>query len=147
MGYHEKFIKENPQYLAQNNFMDFISDDKGETYNLCHFWSNFEIANLNFWRGEAYRKYFDYLDQTGGFFYERWGDAPIHSIAAALFLPKDKIHYFDDVGYKHSVYTQCPLNPQFRYEHKYHIVIQIMILLLEVILAVRNILKKWVYKT
>ena len=31
------------------------------------FWSNFEIANLNFWRGEAYRKYFDYLDQTGGF--------------------------------------------------------------------------------
>ena len=76
---------------------DFISDDKGETYNLCHFWSNFEIANLNFWRGEAYRKYFDYLDQTGGFFYERWGDAPIHSIAAALFLPKDKIHYFDDV--------------------------------------------------
>ena len=146
MGYHEKFIKENPQYLAQNNFMDFISDDKGETYNLCHFWSNFEIANLNFWRGEAYRKYFDYLDQTGGFFYERWGDAPIHSIAAALFLPKDKIHYFDDVGYKHSVYTQCPLNPQFRYEHKCHL-IQIMILLLEVILAVRNILKKWVYKT
>ena len=48
MGYHEKFIKENPQYLAENNFMDFISDDKGETYNLCHFWSNFEIANLNF---------------------------------------------------------------------------------------------------
>lgn len=88
MGYHEKFIKENPQYLVENNFMDFISDDKGETYNLCHFWSNFEIANLNFWRGEAYRKYFDYLDQTGGFFYERWGDAPIHSIAAALFLPK-----------------------------------------------------------
>lgn len=69
----KKFIKENPQYLAENNFMDFISDDKGETYNLCHFWSNFEIANLNFWRGEAYRKYFDYLDQTGGFFYERWG--------------------------------------------------------------------------
>ena len=33
----KKFIKENPQYLAQNNFMDFISDDKGETYNLCHF--------------------------------------------------------------------------------------------------------------
>lgn len=36
------------------------------------------------------------------------------------FYQKDKIHYFDDVGYKHSVYTQCPLNPQFRYEHKCH---------------------------
>ncbi|EMG49876.1 Glycolipid 2-alpha-mannosyltransferase, partial [Candida maltosa Xu316] len=116
----KKFIKENPQYLAENNFMDFISDDKGETYNLCHFWSNFEIANLNFWRGEAYTKYFDYLDKTGGFFYERWGDAPIHSIAASLFLPKDKIHYFDDVGYRHGVYTQCSLNAQFRYDHKCH---------------------------
>ncbi|RCK54987.1 Glycolipid 2-alpha-mannosyltransferase 2 [Candida viswanathii] len=116
----KKFIKQNPQYLAEDNFMDFISDDKGKTYNLCHFWSNFEIANLNFWRGEAYTKYFDYLDQTGGFFYERWGDAPIHSIAAALFLPKNQIHYFEDVGYRHGVYTQCPLNAQFRYDHKCH---------------------------
>lgn len=25
---------------------------------------------MNFWRGEAYSKYFDYLDATGGFYYE-----------------------------------------------------------------------------
>ncbi|KAI5967341.1 KRE2 [Candida margitis] len=112
------FIEKNPQYVAKDNFLDFISDDGGKTYNLCHFWSNFEIANLNFWRSDAYRAYFDYLDSTGGFFYERWGDAPVHSIAAALFLPKSKIHYFEDVGYRHHVYGQCPLNPQFRYEHK-----------------------------
>ncbi|CAK9437811.1 uncharacterized protein LODBEIA_P21890 [Lodderomyces beijingensis] len=114
------FIKQNPQFLAANNFMDFISDDGGDTYNLCHFWSNFEIANLNFWRSEAYTKYFEHLDKTGGFFYERWGDAPIHSIAASLFLPKDKIHYFEDVGYRHQVYGQCPLNPEFRYKHRCH---------------------------
>ncbi|KAK6200469.1 glycolipid 2-alpha-mannosyltransferase [Scheffersomyces amazonensis] len=114
----KKFIKENPQYIAEDNFMDFISNDGGESYNLCHFWSNFEIANLNFWRSEAYRKYFEYLDSTGGFFYERWGDAPVHSIAVSLFLPKEKIHYFHDVGYNHGVYHQCPLNTQFRYDHK-----------------------------
>lgn len=114
----KEFIQKHPEHLAENNFMDFISNDKGETYNLCHFWSNFEVASLKFWRSQAYRDYFDYLDLTGGFFYERWGDAPVHSIAAALFLPKDKIHYFDDVGYNHGVYTQCPLNPQFRFEHK-----------------------------
>jgi hypothetical protein len=45
--------------------------------------------------------YFDYLDKAGGFFYERWGDAPVHSIAAALFLPFEKIHYFYDIGYRH----------------------------------------------
>ena len=33
-------------------------------------WSNFEIANMEFWRGEAYTKFFDYLDRTGGFYYE-----------------------------------------------------------------------------
>jgi alpha 1,2-mannosyltransferase len=112
------FIKLHPEYIAENNMMEFISDDKGETYNLCHFWSNFEIASLKFWRSPAYRDYFDYLDKQGGFFYERWGDAPIHSIAAALFLPKDKVHYFEDVGYRHGVYTQCPIEPDYRYKHK-----------------------------
>ena len=33
-------------------------------------WSNFEIANMEFWRGEAYTKFFDHLDKTGGFYYE-----------------------------------------------------------------------------
>ena len=70
-------------------------------YNLCHFWSNFEIGDLNFWRSEAYSKYFDFLDEKGGFFYERWGDAPVHSIAAALFLNTDEVHWFSDVGYMH----------------------------------------------
>ncbi|EGW32052.1 uncharacterized protein SPAPADRAFT_61146, partial [Spathaspora passalidarum NRRL Y-27907] len=76
----KNFIEQNPQYLAADNLLPFISNDNGNTYNLCHFWSNFEIANLNFWRGEAYSRYFEHLDKTGGFFYERWGDAPIHSI-------------------------------------------------------------------
>lgn len=33
-------------------------------------WSNFEIADMDFWRGEAYSKFFDHLDSTGGFYYE-----------------------------------------------------------------------------
>src|SRR5437868_12523750 len=79
-------------------------------YNLCHFWSNFEIADLNFWRGKAYQKYFEFLDKKGGFYYERWGDAPVHSIAAALLLPRDQIHFFGDVGYKHVPwYSTIPL--------------------------------------
>ena len=45
--------------------------------------------------------YFDHLDKAGGFYYERWGDAPVHSIGAALFARKDQIHFFDDIGYRH----------------------------------------------
>lgn len=114
--------------------MKFISDDGGETYNNCHcesspppphlaafadvhaVWSNFEIGDLDFWRGEAYSKFFDFLDEKGGFYYEvrrsacrqtgsmwltfaqRWGDAPVHSIGAALFAKKEQIHFFNDIG-------------------------------------------------
>ena len=39
---------------------------------------------------------------------QRWGDAPVHSIAAALFAGVDKIHFFREIGYEHSPYTHCP---------------------------------------
>ena len=123
-------------------------------------WSNFEIANMEFWRSEAYSKFFDHLESKGGFYYEvclclactaprsscplaprllrrhapsytatppsfilsipqapraaadtrpqRWGDAPVHSIAAGLLQSKDKLHFFDDIGYEHSPFTHCP---------------------------------------
>jgi len=98
------------EFLAENNLMKWLSPDKGETYNLCHFWSNFEIVDLSLWRSDAYRKYFDWLDRAGGFFYERWGDAPVHSIAAALFLNRDEVHFFDDIGYFHNPFHHCPVH-------------------------------------
>jgi len=33
-------------------------------------WSNFEIADMEFWRSEAYQKFFDHLESKGGFYYE-----------------------------------------------------------------------------
>ena len=84
----KKFMKLHPEHVAKDNSMQFLSDDGGETYNHCHFWSNFEIGNLDWLRSKAYVDYFDSLDRDGGFFYERWGDAPVHSIAAGIMLPK-----------------------------------------------------------
>lgn len=85
---------------------------------------------MDFWRGEAYTEFFKRLDEKGGFYYEvglrspllscapnlipldqRWGDAPVHSIAAALFLRKDQIHFFDEIGYEHHPFTHCPHTP------------------------------------
>ena len=31
-----EFMKENPELIPKDNMMGFISDDAGETYNLCH---------------------------------------------------------------------------------------------------------------
>ncbi|KAJ6260147.1 LOW QUALITY PROTEIN: hypothetical protein Dda_4370 [Drechslerella dactyloides] len=109
------FMRENPKYLNSNSSLQFLLEDNdqgktlgdrpGPEYNGCHFWSNFEIASLDLWRSEAYGKYFDHLDKAGGFFYERWGDAPVHSIAAALFLGTQEIHHFADMG--------CPQPQEF----------------------------------
>jgi len=52
--------------------------------------------------------FFNFLDQKGGFYYERWGDAPVHSIGAALFANKSQIHWFDDIGYRHEPFQHCP---------------------------------------
>ncbi|KAI9296767.1 glycosyltransferase family 15 protein [Neoconidiobolus thromboides FSU 785] len=107
-----EWIKKFNIKLPEDNAISFISDDKGETYNLCHFWTNFEIASFDLWRDKQYLDYFTYLDQSGGFFYERWGDAPVHSIYAALTLPKDKIHFFNEIGYFHSPFTHCPIQSE-----------------------------------
>ncbi|KAL8277513.1 hypothetical protein RQP46_010068 [Phenoliferia psychrophenolica] len=105
----KRFIETHPQYLANDSkLMRWISPDGGKTYNLCHFWSNFEIGDLDFWRSEAYTRYFDFLDREGGFFYERWGDAPVHSLAAILFLKPEELHYFQDIGYRHEPFQHCP---------------------------------------
>jgi len=114
----KKFIKEYPQHIAEGNAMKFLSDDNGESYNHCHFWSNFEIGNLNFLRSQAYLDFFNYLDQAGGFFYERWGDAPVHSIAAALLLKKEEIHFFNEIAYWHVPFTHCPTSEKDRSKGK-----------------------------
>ncbi|KAF3915152.1 hypothetical protein ABW20_dc0103645 [Dactylellina cionopaga] len=114
----KKFMVEYPQHIIEGNNLKFISDDDGKTYNNCHFWSNFEIGSLKFLRSDAYRDYFRYLDRAGGFFYERWGDAPVHSIAAALFLKKDEVHFFDNIAYWHVPFTHCPTREEDRERYK-----------------------------
>ncbi|CAG8569657.1 14672_t:CDS:2, partial [Funneliformis mosseae] len=116
----KNFMKEYPKYVKENNALEWILKDDGENYNLCHFWSNFEIGNLNFWRSEAYIKYFEYLDKEGGFFYERWGDAPVHSLGLSLFTDKSKIHFFNDISYLHPPYQHCPINKEFHESGRCH---------------------------
>lgn len=42
-------------------------------------------------------------------FLQRWGDAPVHSIAAALLLSKNQILHMNEIGYYHIPYLHCPL--------------------------------------
>lgn len=44
---------------------------EGENYNMCHFWSNFEIVNLAWYRSKEYNDFFEMMDRSGGFWMER----------------------------------------------------------------------------
>ncbi|KAK7206694.1 putative alpha-1,2-mannosyltransferase [Myxozyma melibiosi] len=117
-----EFVAKHPEYLHPNNSLAWLVDGNSRPnhhriangYSTCHFWSNFEIGDMNFFRSEAYDKYFEYLDQAGGFFYERWGDAPVHSVGLGLFLDQSKIHWFKDIGYLHQPYYNCPSSNKCR---------------------------------
>ena len=97
-----KFLAAHPEYKVENNALPWLTDSIrrpennriANGYSTCHFWSNFEIGDMNFWRSRAYDDYFNHLDRAGGFFYERWGDAPVHSIGLGLFEDISKIHWF-----------------------------------------------------
>lgn len=107
-----KYVNPNGsfQWLLENQ-QNPKKNEQTHGYSTCHFWSNFEVGDMEFFRGEAYQNWFKYLDQTGNFYYERWGDAPVHSVGLGLFADKKDIHWFRDIGYYHDPYYNCPNTP------------------------------------
>ncbi|KAF2103477.1 alpha-1,2-mannosyltransferase Kre5 [Rhizodiscina lignyota] len=108
----QKVIDIDPQAPEPDEIHEDAMD--GEQYNMCHFWSNFEIARLDWFRSKEYNEFFEMMDRSGGFWNERWGDAPIHSLAAGVLLSPDDIHYFRDFGYRHTTIGHCPRNAPAR---------------------------------
>ena len=73
----------------------------------CVFFNNFEIASFALYRNATYLSFFDFLDKIGGFFYERWGDASVHTFYMTFMLDKRSIHLFEDIAYEHEPYASC----------------------------------------
>jgi alpha 1,2-mannosyltransferase len=86
----------------------FFMDPQTYDYNNYHFWTNFEVTKLSFMRSPEYQEYFNYIDSWHGFHLERWGDAPVKSLAIGLFLNYSDVHFFNDIGYRHSSMARCP---------------------------------------
>lgn len=107
---------DNYKYVNPNGAFQWLVEDlqnphktsKAKGYLTCHFWSNFEIADMDFFRQDAYMKWAEHLELTGKYYYERWGDAPVHLLGVSLFADKSKVHWFRDIGYWHAPYHHCP---------------------------------------
>lgn len=103
------FINAHPKLIHPAADLTWLLDPHNSNeYNNCQFFSNFEIGSLAFFRGKANSAYFHWLDRGGGFYYERFGDAPIHTLSVAMFVPKEEIWFFRDIGYQHDINRHCP---------------------------------------
>ena len=110
------FMNSHPELVHPEADLDWLLDPHNSgDYNNCQFFSNFEVGDLNFFRGKANEKYFEWLDRGGGFYYERFGDAPIHTLSVAMFLPKREIWYFKDIGYQHDINRSAFITAEARY--------------------------------
>ena len=82
------FITAYSKFISQKQLEWLLDPETDYECNNCQFFSNFEIGDLGFFRSKENEKYFDWLDKHGGFHYERFGDASIHTLSAAMFAPK-----------------------------------------------------------
>ena len=67
----------------------------------CVYFTNFEISRTDFWLSKEYQDFINYIDQLGGMYFHRWGDAPIKTIGVAIFVPPKQVHHYSDIQYSH----------------------------------------------
>ncbi len=78
------------------------------------FFNNFEVAPFSLWRDSKYINYFDFLDKAGGFFYERWGDAPVRSYYLITAIDIEQIFLLKNFFYGHYGHFNLPSDPDKR---------------------------------
>ncbi|XP_013389523.1 glycolipid 2-alpha-mannosyltransferase 1-like [Lingula anatina] len=66
-----------------------------------YFLNNFEISSLRFWRSKNVSDLLNALDRAGGFYYHRWGDAVVKTLAVSIFAPLESVYQFTEVPYVH----------------------------------------------
>lgn len=65
------------------------------------FYTNFEICDLAWFRGVEWQSYFAAIDQAGGIWRHRWGDAPIRYYGVMNALPPEALWNIVELHYHH----------------------------------------------
>ncbi|MCJ1385536.1 hypothetical protein MMC17_008659 [Xylographa soralifera] len=66
----KSFVDPSWAPLPIRPFLRYLSgrDSHGDAWNFCHYWSNFEIADMDWFRSPQYKKFFQALDKAGGIY-------------------------------------------------------------------------------
>lgn len=55
------------------------------------YYTNFEIGSLDYFRSDVWQSFFSFLDNSGGFYLHRWGDAPVRYAGIWALCPKRRV--------------------------------------------------------
>ncbi|ORX59492.1 nucleotide-diphospho-sugar transferase [Hesseltinella vesiculosa] len=111
-----KYIKHYSNMTADMDQTIFRKLVFRKKYYGCQFGFLSEILDTRFLKSFQHQHFFNYLDRTSGFFYAPWTESMFRSLAAALFLDKSRLHYFNEIGVVHERGMHCPFDLNLRHQ-------------------------------
>lgn len=90
--------------------VDFVESNNLENYVFIHpksiengkmYYTNIEIGDVSWFKNSDYHNYYKAIDENGGIYIHRWGDAPIKYIGVNLFCDPSKIIPLEGFVYQH----------------------------------------------
>lgn len=95
-----KVEEDNPKVVEGlwDTVYQYIPNDIPE--NLMYY-TNFELGKISWFLESPYIKFYKYLDETGGFYTKRWGDAPVKYLGINLLMDKKNISQIGGFIYNH----------------------------------------------
>jgi hypothetical protein len=76
---------------------------QGPAWNNVIFYNNWEIVDLSWLRSAEYADFFAAVDAAGGFYTNRWGDAPVRTLLVHALLAPEEIHRFSYFRFRHDM--------------------------------------------
>ncbi len=106
-----QFVRKNVDHHGRGRLYTRYVGSKGR-WDGSKFYTNFQVARVDYGRSSAYRQLFDHVDSSGGIYRHRWGADPFMFLAATLLLDEGQIVHFSDVAYMHQ-HLVCNLPAAF----------------------------------
>jgi hypothetical protein len=68
-------------------------------------YNNFELSSAKIWKTPLWNDFMSAVNENGGVYRDRWGDAPLHTIYLLLAIPLSEVHAFSDLPYRHDPFV------------------------------------------
>lgn len=120
------------RYIKNNNVQP-ISLKKyasGGVWDLSSYCSDFEIMNLNCWRSDNFKNYFNYLEISGENC--EFPRGALHLLAVSMFILEKQVHQFNDIAYWHRGYIN-------KYSLDIHIFTKIVIMKMKIMKSISRL--------